>query len=475
MLLTTPWAALRPARLLRGSRLVARTVPSSGPARGSANALLFLCAAAWALPASATPTTGIRDPGTFGPPGHTASAPQAPASPLARKLQAAHEALAAQRFDQARTLFEEAAALDRLSPQPLLGLAELARVRGLPAEVKRWLDQALKLSPADAAVLSASARLHYAQRDYRMAETLWNKALVADPKAAGVLVDLGDLQLNVHNKPAEAAALYQRALVLNPQLAGAHFALGVARAKQGQGAQALSALAEAARLSPGNPLPLHAAGQVHAALGQLDLALAAYDKALQAQPAFYAARLDKGDALLAAGRTEAAVSEFNAVVQSQPSLPAGHVKLGQALHQQGRRADAMKAYQAALALDARQPLALNNLAWLAAEGSEVADRGLSWAEQAVALNKNEPRFQGTLAWVHFKRGDTAKAQQLLEQLTQGNGKTSADAHYLLGVVRAARGQAAPSAAAFKEALRLNPNFSQAADARARLQAGGKPG
>lgn len=453
------------------------TTPRPGlrPARWSAPTLLAACAAALALPALATPTTGIREPGTFGPAGQTASAPQAAASPLARKLQAAHEALAAQRFDQARALFDEAAALDRRSALPLLGLAELARVRGQPAEVKRWLDQALKLAPADAAVLSASARLHYAQRDYRTAETLWRKAITADPKATSALIDLGDLQLNVHNKPAEAAALYQRALALNPQLAGAHFALGVALAKQGLGTQALPELAEAARLSPGNPLPLHAAGQVHAAQGQLDLALAAYDRALQAQPAFHAARLDKGDALLSAGRTEAALSEFNAVVQSQPSLPAGHVKLGQALHQLGRRADAMKAYQAALALDARQPLALNNLAWLAAEGSEVADRGLRWAEQAVALNTNEPRFQGTLAWVHFKRGDSAKAQQLLEQLTQGNGKTSADAHYLLGVVRAARGQAAPSAAALKEALRLNPNFSQAADARARLQAGGKPG
>lgn len=453
----------------------AHTRQSTWPDRWSAPVLLALCTAVLALPAAATPTTGIRDPGSFSPADRAASAPQAPVTPLASKLQAAHEALAAQRFDQARSLFEEAVTLDRKSVAPLLGLAELARVRGQQAEVQRWLDQALKLAPADAAVLSASARLQYARRDYRSAETLWQKAVTADPKGTSALVDLGDLQLNVHNKPAEAAALYRRALVINPQLAGARFALGVALARQGQGPQALVELAEAARLSPGNPLPLHAAGQVHAAGGQLDLALAAYDKALQAQPGFHAARLDKGDALLAAGRAEPALAEFNAVVQAQPSLPTGHVKLGQALHQLGRRADAMKAYQAAIALDARQPLALNNLAWLAAEGTDVPDRGLRWAEQAVAADANEPRFQGTLAWVHFKRGDGARAQQLLEQLTQGRGKASADAHYLLGVVRAARGQAAPSAAALKEALRLNPNFSQAADARTRLQAAGKPG
>lgn len=136
----------------------AHTRQSTWPDRWSAPVLLALCTAVLALPAAATPTTGIRDPGSFSPADRAASAPQAPVTPLASKLQAAHEALAAQRFDQARSLFEEAVTLDRKSVAPLLGLAELARVRGQQAEVQRWLDQALKLAPADAAVLSASAR-----------------------------------------------------------------------------------------------------------------------------------------------------------------------------------------------------------------------------------------------------------------------------------------------------------------------------
>lgn len=411
--------------------------------------------------------------GLWRPPEEKASQPADNA--FSRRMEAGQAAMAKRAYEEARGHFEAAARLDAQSPLPALALAEVFRVRGQPNEIKRWLDKAGSVAPKDVAVLTARARWAYAQRNYKAAEQLWRQAMAADPKATGPLVDLGDYTAGVLNKPADAAQHYRAALAINPKLAGAHHALGVMLSRQGQTDAALAELQEAAKLSPGNPLPLHVMGQVQAAAGKTDAALASFDQALKAQPDFHDARLDKGDVLMAAGRTEAALAEYQAVVKAVPHLATALVRLGQAQQQLGRKADAMRAYQSAIAQQPKLAVALNNMAWLAAEGEgQVTDRGLRWAEQAVALNAEQPQFQGTLAWVHFKRGDAAKAQQVLEKLTQGVGKRSAEAHHLLGLVLAERGQAAASAAAFKEALRLNPSYAQAAEARARLQSADKP-
>jgi cytochrome c-type biogenesis protein CcmH/NrfG len=91
------------------------------------------------------------------------------------------------------------------------------------------------------------------------------------------------------------------------------------------------------------------------------------------------------------------------------------------------------------------------------------------AQAAVDLDREEPRFQGTLGWVLHKRGETAKALAILEPLVQGKGKSLADTHYLLGVVYTESGNNKKAAASLNEALRLDPKFSNAAEATARLR------
>jgi tetratricopeptide (TPR) repeat protein len=278
------------------------------------------------------------------------------------------------------------------------------------------------------------------------------------------------MAFEVERRPADAAAYYRRALAVDPQLAGAHHALGMSLWQLNDLKAAAAEFEEAARLSPNNPLPLHALGRLHAAAGRPDQAMAAFDRALAQQAGYYPARLDKADLLSAAGKLDQALAEVNVVLSSQPRLATAHLKAGMLLQGLGRAPDAMSAYQAALKIDPKLPIALNNLAWLAAERKDVPDRGLNWAQQAVALDRAEPRFVGTLAWVHHKRGETAKALALLEPLVQGPAKSLPESHYLLGIVYADDGNAKKAAEAFRQALRLNPSFQNAADAKARLQA-----
>lgn len=389
---------------------------------------------------------------------------------LQQKLADGQAALGRREFDRARALYAEAANLDPRSPAPLLAQAELSRVRGEAADAKRWLTQALKLAPRHPHVLRAWAHWHYAAAQYPKAVEFWEASAAADPKFAPALIDLGDFQFNVRRDLAAAGEYYRRALAIDSEHAGAHYALGIVLLQQDKLNEARAQLERSSKLSPGNPLPLTAMAQVQARRKDVNGALALYDQALNAQPGFYSARLEKADLLLVSGRLDQALGEFKAVAQSDPKVAGAHVGAGMALQALRRPVEAMASYRAALAIEPDHAIALNNAAWLAAEGADgIADLGLAWAQKAVALAPQEPRFRGTLAWVHYRRGDSALAIQQLQQIVATDGKLLPQSHYLLGVVQAEKGDRQAAVLAFREALRLDPSFDRAQDAARQLK------
>jgi len=390
-------------------------------------------------------------------------------SPMEVKLAQGRAAIAKRDFARADALFKEAMGLDRKSPLPLLSLAESARVRNEPAVAKQRLGEALALTPRHPPTLRAWALWHFAHAEYPKAVEFWQAALAADPSYAAVLVDLGDYHFNINDKPEIAGEFYLRALAIDPKLAGAQYAMGMVMLRSGKLDDAFKRFGESARLSPGNALPLAAMAQVHVLQKDNTRALTMYEQALGAQPDYYAARLSKADILLAGGKTQLALAEYGKVAKGFPKVAAAHLGAGMAAQQLGQNEAALRSYQAAIALQPDNVLALNNAAWIAAEGAGVADGGLAWARKAAALAPQEPRVQGTLAWVLHKRGETGPAIQSLELLMKGAGREFAEPHYLLGRMLADKGDTARAMAELREALRINPNFGQAADAAARLR------
>jgi len=395
------------------------------------------------------------------------------ASTLEAKLSEGRLAIAKRDFARADALFKEAIAMDRKSPLPLLSLAESARVRNDPTAARQWLTEALKVAPQHPPTLRAWALWHYSAAEYVKAVEFWQAALRADPRFAGVLVDLGDYHFNVLDKPEIARNYYQRALDIDPNLAGAQYALGMALVRAGDEDGALKRFTESARLSPANALPLVAMGQVYARKNDSVRALALYDQALVAQPGYYPARLEKADLWMASGKTQLALDEYRSVAKLYPKVVAAHVGVGVAAQSLEQPKVALASYQAALALQPDHLQSLNNAAWLASENGGVADGGLAWARKAASLAPNEALVQGTLGWVLHKRGDTDQAIQHLDRLIKGVGRKQAESHYLLGRVLADNGETQRAMTELKEALGLNPSFGQAADATARLQKLGK--
>ena len=84
-------------------------------------------------------------------------------------------------------------------------------------------------------------------------------------------------------------------------------------------------------------------------------------------------------------------------------------------NKQGKRDEAITCYIKAIAINPDLPPALNNLAWLYAQKGEKLQEALAYAERANELAPRYPSFMDTLAEVHLKMGNVAKAEDLLKQ------------------------------------------------------------
>ena len=98
--------------------------------------------------------------------------------------------------------------------------------------------------------------------------------------------------------------------------------------------------------------------------------------------------------------------------QRPRSVPV-NTALGMLLETQGNEDAARQRYEAVLQIDARAPVAANNLAWLLVKHGQDLDRALHLARTAHAGLKDRPEVNHTLGWVHYRRGSAGEAVPLL--------------------------------------------------------------
>ncbi|WP_333839937.1 tetratricopeptide repeat protein [Pelomicrobium sp.] len=398
------------------------------------------------------------------PPG----APKTEGTPVQDKLQAGYAALNGNDLTEAAKAFTQAHALDPKAPEPLLGLAEVARLKKDLKGVEHWLRKALAAAPEDAAVQRAWGRYEFVMGRHSAAEAAFQKAIRLDPKSAGGYLDLGDLYMTALHKPKEAAEAYGEAARLAPRHGGAHHGLGMALAAQRRFDEAEAAFRKAAALSPGNPLPLQALGRLHLSRGKLEPALAAFNELLEAHPDFVPARLDRGDLFMAKGEHDKAIADYQRAAQAAPKNADAQFKLGTAYHGSGRMVEAEKAYRAALKADPRHAPAHNNLAWLLAQSGQRLDEALRLAQKAVALSPGVGTFHDTLGTIHLLRGELDPAIAAFQKAA-GTQPPQAEFYYRLGVAHRRKGNRQEAIAALKRALEIQKDFPYAADARKELE------
>jgi len=305
----------------------------------------------------------------------------------------------------------------------LRGLAELQRPRG-EGSYERALDafhQALLRDPHFARAQAGICRVEVARLEsisdaeaLRRARAACSQASRMDPTLAEGTLAMADIA-RASGQPAQAVALYRKAMADPALRADAYVGLARTEGAQGHNAQALDLFRQALALRPGDAQTYKALGYHHWLRGELGPAIEAYVSATQLQPDDSGLWSSLGGLYLANGDTAQAGRAFGMSLSIEPNAGA-LTNLGAMRFDAGDYAQAAEMFQRAATLQPDDYLHWGNLADALAASPSTAARALSPYRHAAELVQAYVKVKGddayalaALAWYQANLGDRPKA------------------------------------------------------------------
>jgi tetratricopeptide (TPR) repeat protein len=273
-----------------------------------------------------------------------------------------------------------------------------------------------------------SGVVHLAKREMGPARDAFERALQIEPDALEPLDGLIAIDIAAGD-PARARARVERRLAQRPDAA---VLLLAAKTYQltGDPGKAESTLRRAAELDPSNPDPREQLGRLY----------------------------------WSQHRTDLAVGQFQAMANVAPRSATPHTMLAAIFQADKRFTDAQRELERAHQLDPADADAANNLAWLYAEHGGNLDVALQLAQQAKVRWPERPDINDTLGWVYYKRGQPGLAISRFKTCIEREPGAST-CHYHLGLAYTKTGEARLARQSLATAVKINPNFEGAQDAR----------
>ncbi len=261
-----------------------------------------------------------------------------------------------------------------------------------------------------------------------------------------------------------AGRAFQRALEAAPNSTDVLSGLIAANIGKGKAGEAMTAVEAQLARRPDDPALLHLAAKVYDAQGNQTKREETLRRVIAADPSNLPAYVDLAHLYLAKRNMEEARRQYEAVVERDPKNSGIMTVTALMLQVQGKRAEAVQRYEKVLAGDPNAAVAANNLAMLYAEDGRNLDVALQLAQTATQRMPNTPEVNDTLGWIYYLKGLPSLAVPPL-QVSVRRGPSNPIYHYHLGLAYAKMGDKAKARAALGEALRLQPQFEGASEAR----------
>jgi tetratricopeptide (TPR) repeat protein len=280
--------------------------------------------------------------------------------------------------------------------------------------------------------------LRFAQQRYDEAEKSYQQAL--DREAGSTEALAGLMKAYVGDKhPEKAIAAAARQVAVVPTSGAFYDLLGTALLNEGkdlEGAEA--ALRKASELDSNNVDALLKLGELQATHGRDEEALATWLNASRTHP-----------------------------------HESGFLILTGELYERRQEWDrAKQAYQKALEISPNDALASNNLAYVMLESGGNVDVALALAQTARREMPDSPNAADTLGWVFYKKGVYGSAIDLFQDALKLTEKAKAPdnptVHYHLALAYEKVDKRALAREHFERVLKIDPNYSQAAEVRRQL-------
>jgi tetratricopeptide (TPR) repeat protein len=223
--------------------------------------------------------------------------------------------------------------------------------------------------------------------------------------------------------------------------------------------QAIAFYRRAIALHPHYTEALNNLGAVLRATSNFPEAVIAFRRAIAADQNFAFAHHNLGCVLAALGQIEEAIAHLRTATRLAPNYPEAHFNLGAAYCQGEHFAHAAAAFTAALALKPDWPEALNNMGVALAGLDDPVSAETAYC-QAIAL---KPDF----ADAYYNLGKALKAQRRLTEASQAYAQAlalnpnHAQAENNFGIALDQLGQKQDAMAHFRRAIALAPDFADA--------------
>lgn len=275
--------------------------------------------------------------------------------------------------------------------------------------------------------------------------------------------------LHTAGRLAEAVALYEQVVAVEPSHQEAHYLLGLSRFGLNQLPAAAIDFEQAVRLSPQHAEARHYLGAVLARQGRLDEAIASLQQAWQLNPRSEKVANDLrhllavkenqvAAALTQQGRLEEAVSSYHRAIELKPDFAEAHNDLGALLRKQGHAEAAVNCYRRAAELKPDLAEAHYNLGVVAADREQWDD--------AIASYRRALQFKPEFAQAHNNLGAVLQKQRRFDEAVACYRRTlelksdHAGALNNLGVVLSAQGHLDEAVASYRRGLEINPDAAE---------------
>ena len=159
-------------------------------------------------------------------------------------------------------------------------------------------------------------------------------------------------------------------------------------------------------------------GLCYAQLELYDEALTCLDDVVARSDDFthiYQSRMVIGYLHASTGRYRLAEFEFQHLLEEGYESSKVYAALGYIFFKQDNIPASIKNLEEAIALDPKNPTALNSLAFIMANEGLHMPLALTYIRQALLIRPKSPAYLDTLGWVLFKNGENKKALKVLKK------------------------------------------------------------
>jgi tetratricopeptide (TPR) repeat protein len=342
------------------------------------------------------------------------------------------------------------------APGVSLQYVSYLRNKGDLPQAEQVLVETISHNPRNVQLLATLAQLRLARKNWAGALAVadavranGDNAAVADQIKAAALAGQNNLDPNI--------AALEAAHASAPDAVQPVVSLVAAYTRANTPDKAEGLLRDMLKKNPSNAPLLVMLGQTQATAGKVAEAQSSFKDAIAQSPKDEGAYTALSNFYLAQKNFAEAGNILQAGLKERPDSMNLRLAWAGLLISKGDTDGAIAAYEAILKDQPNSPLAANNLASLLIDNrSDKAslDRAATLAD--VLKASSVPQFQDTVGWIQFKRGNTADATRILEDVAK-QASSLAVVHYHLGMSYAAAGQATQAAEQFKTALNLEPD------------------